>query len=108
MRITFLGAAGEVTGSCYLIETRSARLLVDCGYFQGGDSDDKNRELDGIQPRRLDAVVLTHAHLDHCGRLPLLAKAGFRGPIHATPATVDFAVEFQDRQFALCHWRERC
>ncbi len=92
MRITFLGAAGEVTGSCYLLETRSARLLVDCGYFQGSDSDEKNRELDGIEPRRLDGVMLTHAHLDHCGRLPLLTKAGFRGPIVATPATVDFTM----------------
>jgi metallo-beta-lactamase family protein len=92
MRITFLGAAGEVTGSCYLLETRSVRLLVDCGYFQGGEgADEKNRDLDGIEPRRLDAVVLTHAHLDHCGRLPLLTNAGFLGEIHATPATVDFA-----------------
>ena len=82
MKITFCGAAGEVTGSTYLLETRVARVLVDFGIFQGRDaSDEKNRQLDGLMPRRIDAVVLTHAHLDHCGRLPLLPQqdsaAGF-------------------------------
>jgi metallo-beta-lactamase family protein len=92
MRITFCGAAGEVTGSCYLIETRSARILVDCGLYQGRDATDgKNRNLAGLVPRNLDAVVLTHAHLDHCGRLPLLTNHGFRGKIHTTLATADFA-----------------
>ena len=92
MKITFCGAAGEVTGSTYLLETRVARVLVDFGIFQGRDaSDEKNRQLDGLMPRRIDAVVLTHAHLDHCGRLPLLPQHGFRGRIHATPATCDFA-----------------
>src|SRR3954447_1281625 len=92
MKITFCGSAGEVTGSCYLVETRVARVLVDFGIFQGRDaSDEKNRDLEGLQPRRVDAVALTHAHLDHCGRLRLLPRQGFRGRIHATPATCDFA-----------------
>jgi metallo-beta-lactamase family protein len=92
MRISLCGAAGEVTGSGYLVETRTARVLVDLGMFQGqGATFEKNRDLGPVQPERLDAVVLTHAHLDHCGRLPLLARGKFRTAIHATPATVDFA-----------------
>jgi metallo-beta-lactamase family protein len=90
LRITLYGAAGEVTGSAYLVETPAARLLIDFGQFQGGrDAERKNRVPPGLDPRRLDAVVLTHAHLDHTGRLPLLVRAGYRGPIYATPATID-------------------
>ncbi|MDL5054627.1 MBL fold metallo-hydrolase [Oscillatoria laete-virens NRMC-F 0139] len=91
MKITFLGAAGEVTGSCHLVETAQARLLVDCGLFHGRDFLKRNVLPAQIAPGRLDAVVLTHAHLDHTGRLPLLAKAGFHGVIHATPATIEMA-----------------
>ena len=88
MRITVLGAAGEVTGSGYLVETARARVLVDFGMFQGrGPQDAKNREVDPVDPARIDAVVLTHAHLDHCGRLPLLA--GLACPVHATHASCD-------------------
>jgi len=91
MRITFCGAAGEVTGSAYLLHAASATVLVDCGMFQGhGATIARNRELGPIDPKRLDAVVLTHAHLDHTGRLPLLTRGGYRGPIFATPATFDF------------------
>ncbi len=95
MKITLLGAAGEVTGSSYLVEVGSSRLLVDMGMFQGGgvpggpDNDTKNHDIGPIDPSRLDAVVLTHAHLDHCGRLPLLPSRGFRGPIYATPPSID-------------------
>jgi metallo-beta-lactamase family protein len=92
MRITMCGAAGEVTGSGYLVETEQARVLVDFGIFQGkGATDEKNRRLGPVDARQLDAVVLTHAHLDHSGRLPLLARHGYRRPIYATPATIDLA-----------------
>ena len=91
MKITVLGAAGgEVTGSAYFIETRTAGVLVDCGLFQGGHhAEELNRPPLGDGIARLKAVLLTHAHLDHTGRLPLLATAGFTGPIFATPATID-------------------
>ncbi len=92
MRITLCGAAGEVTGSGYLVETSRARVLVDFGMFQGRRATDgKNRDLGPVDPRELDAVVLTHAHLDHTGRLPLLVAKGLRGPVYATPATAEFA-----------------
>lgn len=91
-QLTFHGAAGEVTGSCYLLETARARVLIDFGMFQGGsDADRKNQRVPLIKPRQLDAVVLTHAHLDHCGRLPLLVQGGFQGPIFATQATISLA-----------------
>ncbi len=92
MRLSFLGAAGEVTGSCTLVETGSIRFLVDCGMFQGGpDARTKNlRALNfGFDVRSIDFVLLTHAHIDHSGLLPRLAVLGFRGPVYATPATID-------------------
>jgi len=92
MRLSFLGAAGEVTGSCTLVETGSTRFLVDCGMFQGGpDARTKNlRALNfGFDVRSIDFVLLTHAHIDHSGLLPRLAVLGFRGPVYATPATID-------------------
>ena len=92
MRIIPFGAAGEVTGSAYLVETKTARLLVDFGMFQGkNDADEKNVVPQGLDPERLDAVVVTHGHLDHTGRLPLLIKAGYQGLIHATAATIEMA-----------------
>ena len=91
MRISLCGAAGEVTGSGYLVQTATARVLVDFGMFQGrGATEARNRDLGPVDPPALDAIVATHAHLDHTGRLPLLPSRGFRGRIHATPATVDF------------------
>ncbi|MBS0396700.1 MAG: MBL fold metallo-hydrolase, partial [Proteobacteria bacterium] len=90
MRLTFLGAAGEVTGSRYLFEVGRSRVLVDCGLFQGGrDAAVRNREPWGFAPRDLTAVVLTHAHLDHSGLLPRLVRDGFRGRVYATPATAE-------------------
>lgn len=92
MRIRFFGASGEVTGSCYLLEAGEARVLIDFGLHQGGQgAERRNRRLPPIDARSLDAVVLTHAHIDHCGRLPLLPAAGFAGRIIATPATRDLA-----------------
>ncbi len=88
MHISFHGAAREVTGSCYLVETVQTRLLVDCGMFQGSSLADAKNFCDfGFDPSTITAVVLTHAHLDHCGRLPKLVKAGFRGAIYTTPPT---------------------
>ncbi len=91
MKITILGAGGgEVTGSAYLVQTKSARVLVDCGMFQGGQrADTLNRA--ALPVTALDAVVITHGHLDHTGRLPLLAKAGYTGPVFATQATIEMA-----------------
>jgi metallo-beta-lactamase family protein len=90
MRITIVGAAGgEVTGSAYYVQTRQAGVLVDCGLFQGGKkSEALNRPPTGPK-QRLDAVLLTHGHLDHTGRLPLLARRGHSMPVYATPATIE-------------------
>lgn len=88
MRLTFCGAAGEVTGSCYLLETNNKKYLVDCGMFQGGEfNEDRNWNAFPFNPAEIEAVILTHAHLDHTGRLPKLIKEGFRGVIYANPAT---------------------
>lgn len=92
MRISFHGAAQGVTGSCHLLDACGRRLLVDCGLYQGSrELQEENAGDFGFDPASLDAVLLTHAHLDHCGRLPLLVAAGFRGEILATAATLDLA-----------------
>jgi metallo-beta-lactamase family protein len=90
MHIRLGGAAGEVTGSSYLVETSRAKVLVDFGMFQGGKlADQQNRLNDWIPAQQLDAVVLTHGHLDHCGRIPILATLGYSGPIYCTLSTVE-------------------
>ena len=88
LSLTFLGAAGTVTGSKHLLEVDGRRILVDCGLFQGlKELRLRNWEPLSIDPATIDAVILTHAHLDHCGYLPRLVSAGFRGRIFCTPAT---------------------
>ena len=91
MHLTFLGANRQVTGSCYLLEVGDLKVLIDCGLFQEPAYEQRNRDDFPFDPASLDAVVLTHAHLDHCGRLPRLVKAGFRGPIHTHHASVELA-----------------
>lgn len=90
MEITFLGATSTVTGSRYLVSAGRERLLIDCGLFQGlKQLRLRNREPFPVDPRSISAVVLTHAHLDHSGYLPVLVRDGFRGPVYCTPATAD-------------------
>jgi metallo-beta-lactamase family protein len=112
MQLTFLGAAGEVTGSCYLVETGETRFLVDCGMFQGGhESDLKNERFPIFDPRSIDFVLLTHAHIDHSGMLPRLVARGFVGPIYATQATIELLdVMLRDSahiQAKEAEWEER-
>lgn len=86
------GAAKQVTGSCHLVRCGDWQVLVDCGMFQGSREEEQaNTEPFGFEPSRIDALLLTHAHLDHCGRIPRLVREGFRGPILATAATRDLA-----------------
>jgi metallo-beta-lactamase family protein len=90
MRLSFVGAAQEVTGSCFLVEAEGLRLLVDCGMFQGGrEARARNLEAWPFAPRDIDLVLLTHAHIDHSGLLPRLCALGFKGPIVTTAATAD-------------------
>jgi metallo-beta-lactamase family protein len=97
MKLTFWGAAGTVTGSMHLVESGGKRILLDCGLYQGRrkEADAKNRNLP-FPGSSIDAVVLSHAHIDHSGNLPTLVKGGFNGPIFTTPATLD-----------LCNWMLR-
>ena len=90
LRLSFLGGVGTVTGSKYLVEHENHKVLIDCGLFQGFKALRlKNWAPFPVEPRSIDAVILTHAHLDHSGYLPLLIKRGFRGPVYCSRATVD-------------------
>ncbi len=88
MKVVFFGAAKEVTGSCHYLETSGKKILIDCGMQQGSDTPDNPEDLPFV-PGLIDYVLLTHAHIDHSGRLPLLTKLGYTGPIYATRATCD-------------------
>ena len=92
MEIEFVGAAREVTGSCHIVRANGKTVMLDCGMFQGrrSESDAKNRKLP-LPVAELDAVILSHAHMDHAGRLPVLSRAGYSGPIYCTKATADLA-----------------
>ncbi|WFB37870.1 MBL fold metallo-hydrolase [Kiritimatiellota bacterium B12222] len=89
MKLTFLGAARNVTGSCTMIETGNHRILIDCGYFQERKFQDRNWDEFPVNPGSIDLVLMTHAHLDHCGLLPRLVAHGFKGDILATSASKD-------------------
>ena len=92
MEIEFFGAAGEVTGSCHILRVQGRTVLLDCGLIQGSRKDEaRNADPFPFDAAAVDAVVLSHAHLDHCGRLPLLVKRGFRGPIFAQEASCELA-----------------
>ena len=92
MKITFLGAAQTVTGSCYVIETGTSRFAVDCGMFQGNSAiEERNFQTDNYRPDKLDFILLTHAHIDHSGLLPRMVKKGFKGSIYCTAPTADLA-----------------
>jgi metallo-beta-lactamase family protein len=91
-KLTFLGAAGTVTGSKYLVEAAGKKLLLDCGIFQGSpELSARNFKPLAVDPKTIDYCVLTHAHLDHVGWLPCLVRDGYKGPIYANPATIDLA-----------------
>ena len=90
MKVNFCGASIGVTGSCHMISTDNHKILLDCGQFQGGKEMDRmNEEPFPFNPAEIECVILSHAHIDHCGRLPLLVKRGFKGPIYCTDATAD-------------------
>ncbi len=90
MKIKFCGASSGVTGSCHLLTTENHKILLDCGQFQGGKAQEAlNSEPFPFEPAEIECVILSHAHIDHCGRLPLLVKRGFTGKIYCTDATAD-------------------
>jgi Cft2 family RNA processing exonuclease len=92
MHLTFLGGANTVTGSRYLLTTDRASVLIDCGMFQGSPNESiRNRIPLGFDPKKLDAILVTHAHLDHCGLLPVAVREGYTGPIYLTSATAELA-----------------
>ena len=109
MRLTFLGAAHEVTGSCYYLEAAGKKFLVDCGMEQGPNYYE-NQPLP-VPASELDFVLLTHAHIDHSGNLPALYARGFRGPVYATEATADLCnIMLRDSahiQMFEAEWRNR-
>lgn len=106
MKIKFLGAATSVTGSCHLITTDRHKILLDCGQFQGSNEmEAQNREDFGFDPKEIDFVIISHAHIDHSGRIPLLIKMGYEGNIYCTDATADL-LEVMLRDSAYIHEKE--
>ena len=106
MKVKFCGASMGVTGSCHMISTDTHKILLDCGQFQGGKEMDRmNEEPFPFNPAEIEGVILSHAHIDHCGRLPLLVKRGFKGPIYCTDATADL-LEVMLRDSAYIHEKD--
>ncbi len=106
MKIKFCGAATTVTGSCHLITTDKHKVLLDCGQFQGGKAlEEMNRDDFGFNPADIDCLILSHAHIDHCGRIPLLVKNGFKGYIYCTDATAEL-VEIMLKDSGYIHEKE--
>lgn len=89
-KLTFIGATRQVTGSCYLLETPISNILLECGFYQGSSlAERQNQQPFTFDVAKIDAVVISHTHLDHCGLLPKLVREGYRGPIYMTTATYD-------------------
>ena len=106
MKIQFCGAATGVTGSCHLVTTEKHKILLDCGQFQGGKTREAmNYEPFPFDPAEIDYMILSHAHIDHCGRIPLLVKRGFKGDIYCTDATADL-VEVMLKDSGYIHEKE--
>ncbi len=104
--ITFFGGAGTVTGANFLLDTGTKKILIDCGLLQqeGGEGD--NAAAFPYDPGQIDALIVTHAHADHIGRIPKLARDGYTGPIYSTPATRDLAAIMYDDALALMQAQE--
>ncbi|MBR4019763.1 MAG: MBL fold metallo-hydrolase, partial [Firmicutes bacterium] len=106
MKIQFCGASTSVTGSCHLITTDNFKILLDCGQFQGSKAlEAMNYEEFPFNPAEVDYMILSHAHIDHCGRIPLLVKRGFKGNIYCTDATADL-VEVMLKDSGYIHEKE--
>lgn len=113
MRITFHGATRNVTGSCYLVECQDKRILIDCGLYQGNrETDEENRNDFGFDPASIDYLLLTHSHLDHCGRIPLLSRRGFKGTVLTTSASRELArlvmldsARIQEEEARYCNYK---
>jgi len=105
-KLTFIGATQQVTGSCYLLETGNSTVLLECGMYQGNEAVERqNQQPFPFNLEQIDAVVISHTHLDHCGLLPRLVKEGYRGPIYLTPATYDL-IEIMLRDAAYLEMRD--
>ncbi len=108
MKIHFYGGSHEVTGSCYLIETEKSKIVLDCGMFQGSDfNEGKNHEDFPFDPRDINAVLVSHAHLDHTGRIPKLVKDGYQGKIYMTKATVELSRLIWDDAYQIMEYNNR-
>lgn len=108
MQLSFYGAAGEVTGSCNMFETNGKKFLVDCGMFQGNQfSEEKNQDPLLFNPAELSGVIVTHAHLDHVGRLPLLVKNGYEGKFYATAPTIELTELILDDALQIMLYNQR-